>query len=92
MSISIFSAAQTGNMLDFAVCPHYANATCECPKDADGKPVPPHPAFQFSATVPAGDTRTAAEWAQACAGEAVLLVQASQPAAPVDLTSLVGLT
>lgn len=39
-----------------------------------------------------GDTRTTAEWAQACAGEAVLLVQASQPAAPVDLTALVGLT
>ncbi len=96
MAIAVFSAATVGTDLTIAICPNYNPGTraCGCPKDANGNPAPPHPVFDYAQSTPPGaDGRTALQWQQALAQEAIALVtQGLVSQNPSTIASLIGLT
>lgn len=80
MAIGIISASESSGTLHVEVCPRFEGGQCACSGSRE------HQTFRFGAQPPEGDARTAAEWALACAYEALRLVEARQrpPAAPVS--------
>jgi hypothetical protein len=94
MAVGIASAKQAGGTFTFEVCPAWDTTAkgCACPKDASGNPTPSHQTFDFGATLPPGDARTPAQWARACAQEALLLVKAQQAPPATPLAALVGVS